>query len=80
MNKIKMVGFIIAGVVVTYLFLLAIMPMINDAVAASSAQIALDPNLASYTGAKEGLDAMPWVMWFLPGLAGGAAVVVVLKS
>lgn len=80
MNKAKAITFIISGVVIAYIFLLAMWEVLTGVVADSSAIIGANPNLDQYIGAKEGLDVMPWVLFFLPAVIGIIAVIVVMKS
>lgn len=79
MNKLKAVVIIIAGVCLAYLMLLAVMPALTSIVAESSAIVGAHPNIDLHPGAQEGLDIMPWVLYFLPGVIGIIALVITLR-
>ncbi|MDD5702928.1 MAG: hypothetical protein PHU23_12865 [Dehalococcoidales bacterium] len=81
MNKIRSVFFIVVGVIVCYVFLIVCHPVIREAVDTSAATIQTnaDYSTTKYPGAIEGLQAAPWVIFFVPAGVGGVALVLVLK-
>ena len=81
MEKIKSILWIILFVALGYAAVLIGMPFLNDAVAISDATMgAMSTNVtAVYPGAREGLQAAPWILYLIPGAMGLVATIVVLK-
>jgi len=79
MEKIKGIAFIIIGVVMAYLGLLAIQPVLTSTSAASAVEVADRASIDQYVGAVEAVQIVPWVIWFVPAAIGVAALVVVLR-
>ena len=80
MNKAKMIGFIVLAVIFCYIILIAAWPVMTDIVDESSATVGANPNIDEYTGAQEGLEIMPFVLFFVPAVIGIAAIVITLRS
>jgi len=78
MNKFGALLIIIGGVVFAYIILTAIQGAIVGIV--SSANASITANVSNMPGAQEGLLAMPWVVYFIPAIAGIVAVVWILRS
>lgn len=78
MNKFGALLIIIGGVVFAYIILTAIQGAMVDIV--SSANTSITANTTNMPGAREGLLAMPWVLYFIPAIMGIVAVVMVLRS
>lgn len=79
-NKIKLVALIIAGVILCYVFLTIIMPIFVDFASTANTTIAESSNWSDYPGTQAALVGAPFWIYFIPGIVGMAAIVVVLKS
>lgn len=80
MNKFKTVAWIIFGASIAEMFLVVFMPVLVGIITPVSAQMAAEHDMTKYPGAKEGFDYMPWVLYPLPLVIGGVAVVITLKK
>jgi len=78
MNKLGALLIIIGGVVFAYVILTAAQGAIVGIV--SSANASITANTTNMPGAREGLLAMPWVVYFIPGVMGIVAVVMLLRA
>ena len=77
MNKFGALLIIVGGVVFAYIILTAAQGAIVGIV--SSANASITANTSNMPGAREGLLAMPWIIYFIPAIAGIVAVVMVLR-
>jgi len=77
MNKFGALLILIGGVVFAYVILTATQGAIVGIV--SSANASITANTTNMPGAREGLLAMPWVIYFIPAIMGIAGVVYILK-
>jgi hypothetical protein len=80
MNKLGTVGIIVGFVIVAYLLLLVFMTVIVDSASSANATMAATSNMSNYPGTAEGIIAAPWILWFVPGVVGMIAIIVVLKK
>lgn len=78
MEKFKTIMWIIGGVLVAYVLLIAGWPVLTVIISSSSAEVATH-NLTPYVAAKEGLDYTPFVIFLSPAVIGIGAIVYVLK-
>ena len=80
MNKVVNVAWIVGIVIIVYLFLLVAMPVISSAVSSGNLTMAATSNMSNYPGTTETMLIMPWILWFVPGVGGIIAVVLVLRQ
>lgn len=80
MRKIGLVAVVCFLVGICYLLMLVVMPVATDLAATSNATMQASSNMTLYPGAAESVVAMPWVMWFAPGVIGMAVIVFILKK
>lgn len=78
-QKVKVVLGLIIGVVVVYLFLLAVMPAITALVNTANTSLSASANMTSFPGTAEAVNSFPWYVWFIPGGVGIAAIIGVLR-
>ena len=78
-SKLGSVAWIVGLVIIAYLFLLVAMPVITDAVSTANTTMAATSNMSNYPGTQEGVLATPWILFFVPGVIGIIAVVLVLR-
>jgi len=72
MSKVFVDILIIAGVIAAYIILGAMQPLFNDVITTGNLS-------ANWTGMESGQDAynaMPLIVWFIPGIVGIVALVV----
>lgn len=79
MAKLRDVALAIAGVVLAYVILLAVWGAFLMIHAESVAEVAGHEGLERYIGALEGLQVMPWVLFFLPAIIGTIVIVRILR-
>jgi hypothetical protein len=79
MNKAKTILFIIAGVILAYVCIAFTMPLLSETAETAVVEVEKSPNVDQYIGAREGPRITPWVIYFLPGVIGVLATVIVLK-
>jgi hypothetical protein len=79
MGKIGGVAVILVLVVCTYLMMLVVMPFVSEVVSTANTTMAASSNMSNYPGTGEAVLSTPWALWFLPGVIGTAAVVIILK-
>jgi hypothetical protein len=80
MSKIAKVVVVIGLIIIVYLLMLVIMPVVVDIVETANTTINATSNLTQYPGASEGLVSVPWILWFVPGGIGLAAIIYILKQ
>lgn len=79
MNKIGQVIIVIALVSACYLIILVTMGVVVGLAETANATMTASSNLTNYPGAAEAVLAAPWVLWFVPGVIGMVAIVVIMK-
>lgn len=80
MNKIGAVAIVIFVVIVCYLILLVAMPIVADLASTANATITASSNLTMYPGTQGFLLSTPWIMFFVPGVIGMVAIIIILKQ
>ena len=80
MNKVVNVAWIVGIVIIVYLFMLVAMPVISSAVSSGNVTMAATSNMSNYPGTTETMLSIPWILWFVPGVGGIIAVVLVLRQ
>lgn len=79
-DKLKFILWTVGGVIFSYLILTACMPVINDFADIGITEVIAEvDNISDYVGAVEGLQYMPLLLYFIPGVIGLAAIVWKLK-
>ena len=79
-SKVGAVIVITAMVAGAYLLLLVVMPILNTFAAAANATMDATSNMSLYPGTSEALIASPWVLFWVPGVLGMAAIFIVLRG
>ena len=80
MGKYLTVAVIIGMVIIAYLLLMVFETVIVDAVSTANTTMAATSNMSNYPGTQEGMLAIPWILWFVPGVGGIIAVVFTLRA
>ena len=81
MNKLGAVLIIIGVVGVCYLILLVVMPVLANIIVTANASIAADvADVSAYPGAQSFLVSTPWILFWVPGVVGIAAIVLVMRA
>lgn len=81
MNKIGYVMIVVGIVVALYLILLTVMPtIVNLSITANTTIAGSGVDIAAMPGSTDMLILAPWLLWFVPGVIGMIAIVVILKS
>jgi len=80
MNKAKGILMVIGGVVFLYLVLLIVVPFLADIATAANTTMHASSNLSDYPGGEEILFAAPWLLFFVPGGIGIAAIIFILRQ
>lgn len=78
-NKYGQVAFVCVVVFITYLMMLVVIPWMADITLAVNTTLNATSNMSNYPGTSEFLVAIPWILWWIPGVLGIAAVVVILR-
>ena len=79
MGKLGTVAMIAGFVIVAYLLLMVFMGVITDAASTANTTMSATSNMSNYPGTQEGVLAAPWVLFFVPGVGGIVAIIIVLK-
>jgi len=80
MGKIGAVIVVVSIVCALYLIMLTVMPVVVDlSLTANSTINASGVNLTAMPGSTEVLVSAPWVLWFVPGVIGMIAIVIILR-
>lgn len=79
-TKVKLIGVIIAAVIVCYIFLTAVMPVIVDLSSSANETITASSNWTDYPGAQGALVGAPFWLYFIPAIGGIVAIVIVLRA
>lgn len=80
MSKIGQVVVVVAMVIAAYLFLLVAMPILVDFASTANATMVASSNMSNYPGTASFLISSPWILFFVPGTIGIAAIVIILKK
>jgi len=80
MHKIGQVIVVVVVMIAVYLIMLVVMPVIVDVVATANSTMNASSNMSMYPGTSPAVVATPWILWFVPGVIGMIAVVVILKN
>ena len=80
MTKLRDVGIIIVLVAVVYGLMALFMPIISDLSTEAQATMAAGHDMTDYPGTSEAMGSAPWLLWFVPALIGGVAIVVRLRA
>ena len=80
MHKIGRIAIVVVMVIAVYLFMLVVMPTIVDIVSSANSTMDASSNMSMYPGTSPAVLATPWFLWFVPGVVGMIAVVVILKK
>lgn len=75
-KKIMLIILIVVGVVITYLVMAAIQPAVNDIISTANASA----NWTGFESTQAAVNSYPIYCWFLPGIVGLVAIVVVVRS
>ena len=79
MGKIGSVVIVVVIVIAAYLLLLVTVPILTDSVSTANITMHATSNMTNYPGTAEAVLAAPWVLFFVPGVIGLIAVVIILK-
>lgn len=78
-GKLVSVAWIVGGVIIAYLLLTLFMPILVDTSSTANVTMAATSNMSNYPGTTETIISVPWVLYFVPAIGGGIALVVVLR-
>ena len=79
MSKMGTLAWIIGLVVIVNLLLLITVPFLADITVSTNATLTATSNMSQYPGTSGFLLASPWILMFIPTVAGVIAVIVVLR-
>ena len=79
MEKIKTIGVIFILVGIVNLLLLIIVPFLADITVSTNATLNASTNMSLYPGTSGFLLATPWLLYFIPNVAGIIAIIIVLR-
>lgn len=79
-NKYGQVAFVCVVVFITYLMMLVVISWMADITLAVNTTLNATSNMSNYPGTSEFLLSIPWILFFVPGVLGIAAVVVILRQ
>jgi len=80
MKKILYLFGICAAVTVTYLILIIVAPILGDFAEVGATGIETVSGNVTYIATTSTMRALPMVLWFIPGVGGMIAAIVVLKK
>ena len=80
MEKIKALAWVIGAVIFTYIVLLGAWVVVSGVVSDTAAQLENRTGIENYTGAVEGVEYAPFVIFLAPAVIGTGAGVYVLKK
>ena len=80
MNKLGSVLIIIGVVIGCYLILLVTQTVVVGLVETANATMTASSNLTNYPGTQGFLLSTPWILWFVPGVIGMIAIVIILRQ
>lgn len=80
MDKAKQVGWIVGGTLLAYVFILAIWGIMIATSGDTAAALAVRPTIGQYWELVAAVNIVPWILFFVPAVLGGAMVVWVLRN
>ena len=80
MGKLGTLAWIIGLVIIVNLLLLITVPFLADIAVSTNATLNASTNMSQYPGTSGFLLATPWILYFIPNVAGIIAVIVVLRQ
>ena len=81
MGKFGAVIIVVVVVALGYLAMLLYMSAINSIIQSVNATITISGvDITAMPGSQSGLLAIPWILWFVPGVLGMVIVVMILKK
>ena len=80
MSKMGTLAWIIGLVIIVNLLLLITVPFLADIAVSTNATLNASTNMSQYPGTSGFLLATPWILYFIPNVAGIIAVIVVLRQ
>jgi len=81
MKKIGQVLIVVFIVTLCYFLLIVIQPTVVELVeTANTTMTAVTANVSAYPGSQDTLIATPLILWFVPGVIGMIAVVIILRQ
>jgi len=79
MEKIKTIGVIFILVGIVNLLLLITIPFLSDITVSTNLTLNATSNMSQYPGTSGFLLATPWILYFIPNVAGIIAIIIVLR-
>ncbi|KKM93236.1 hypothetical protein LCGC14_1210430 [marine sediment metagenome] len=79
MSKLGTLAWIIGLVIIVNLLLLITVPFLADITVSTNLTLNATSNMSQYPGTSGFLLATPWILYFIPNVAGIIAVIVVLR-
>ena len=79
MGKLGTLAWIIGLVIIVNLLLLITVPFLADITVSTNLTLNATSNMSQYPGTSGFLLATPWILYFIPNVAGIIAVIVVLR-
>ena len=79
MSKIGPVVVVIVLVAIAYILLLVVMPLVAEIASTANVTMAASSNMSNYPGTQDTMLSAPWALFFVPGVVGIIAIVIILK-
>ena len=79
MNKFGAVAKVCVAVFLVYLIMLVVIPWLADITLTVNSTLNATSNMSNYPGTSEFLLSIPWILFFVPGVIGMAAIVIILR-
>ena len=79
MSKMGLIARIVVLVIFVNLLLMITVPFLADITVSTNATLNASTNMSLYPGTSGFLLASPWILYFIPNVAGIIAVIVVLR-
>ncbi len=79
MSKLGILAWIIGLVIIVNLLLLITVPFLADITVSTNLTLNATSNMSHYPGTSGFLLATPWILYFIPNVAGIIAVIMVLR-
>jgi len=79
MSKIGQIAIVIGVVIVCYLILLVVMPVVADLISTANTTVTA-ATWANHPGSQGFFIAQPWILFFVPGAIGIAAIIFILRQ
>lgn len=80
MDKAKQVFYIVGATILVYVFILAIWGIMIATSGDTAAALAVRPTIDQYWELVAAVNVVPWILFFVPAVLGGAMVVFVLRQ